>query len=254
MLVIKLLKLLKNKKNSASKESTSSNNGSFPSDGKDNYNSSDSIRNTVRQTLVLDVFLPLVSYYILRSLHFSSVISLILSGIFPAFRVLFLGFKQRSIDALGILVLVGIVSGSLLGLITGSAKLVLIDGVLPTAVIGFTCLVSLFFKAPLMYYFALEFRGGKESVAGKELIGFLQYKSFKDTMRLITLVWGIALVLEAGIQIWIILNFSISVAKTTSNIMPIAFIAILFVWTYTMAKSKQSNRQNQPAEQNIKLI
>ena len=223
----------------------------LPSQAGENSLISKSMKSSFRQTLIMDVLLPLVSYYLLRHLRYSTVDSLILSGIFPAIRILYMGFKQKNIDALGILVLFGIVSGALLGLTTGSAKIVLVDGVLPTAVVGILSLGSLYFKEPFMYYFALEARGGKNSPEGREFESLLRTDSFLCTMRLITLVWGIGLILEATLQVWVILKFSIIVAKTTSNIMPLIFIAVLFAWTLNLAKARHGEFFTSEAQPSI---
>jgi len=51
--------------------------------------------------------------------------------------------RGRRIDAVGVLVLAGIAVGTLLGLLSGNARLVLVEGSVPTAVLGVVCLGSL---------------------------------------------------------------------------------------------------------------
>jgi hypothetical protein len=67
----------------------------------------------------------------------------VLSGVLPAFGVA-LGFlRNRRLDAVGALVLAGIAVGTVLGLATHNARLILVEGSIPTALFGLVCLGSL---------------------------------------------------------------------------------------------------------------
>ena len=55
--------------------------------------------------------------------------------------------RHRRIDAIGALVLLGIAVGTILGLASGSAKLVLVEGSVPTGIFGLVCLGSLWAPA-----------------------------------------------------------------------------------------------------------
>lgn len=63
------------------------------------------------------------------------------------------------LDAIGALVLMGIVVGTVAGLLSGSAHVVPLDGTIPTAVFGAACLGSLWSRRPLMFRFAVELIG-----------------------------------------------------------------------------------------------
>lgn len=56
-----------------------------------------------------------------------------LSGVFPALGVLLTVARHRRLDAIGALVLLGILVGTVLGLASGNARLVLIEGSAGTA-------------------------------------------------------------------------------------------------------------------------
>jgi hypothetical protein len=58
------------------------------------------------------------------------VLALVLSGVLPVFGIALGIVRNRRLDAIGILVLVGTVVGTA----SGSAHLVLLDGTVPTAV------------------------------------------------------------------------------------------------------------------------
>jgi hypothetical protein len=114
---------------------------------------------SLAQIAVFDIAGPLVAYSLLRSAGASAVTSLVLSGVFPAFGVALTVARHRRLDVIGVLVLSGILVGTVLGLVSGNARLVLLEGSVPTAVFAVVCLGSLWSKRPLMFRFALEFIG-----------------------------------------------------------------------------------------------
>jgi hypothetical protein len=67
--------------------------------------------------------------------------------------------RDRRVDVVGVLVLLGIAVGTGLGLASGNARLVLLEGSVPTVVFGAVCLGSLWTRRPLMYRFAVDFIG-----------------------------------------------------------------------------------------------
>src|ERR1700742_1976228 len=109
---------------------------------------------------VFDIAGPLLAYTVLRSAGLSAVLALVLSGIFPALGVIINLARRRRADSIGLLVLAGIVAGSIVGLVSGNARLVLVEGSVPTAVFGLLCLGSLWTSRPLIYRLTLELIGG----------------------------------------------------------------------------------------------
>jgi hypothetical protein len=112
--------------------------------------------------------------YSLHSAGLSSVAALILSGVLPAFGIALGVVRRRRFDAIGILVLIGSLVGSAVGLASGSAHLVLLDGTVPTAVSGVVCVGSLWSKRPMIYRFALEAMG-PDSPKGRDFADRWRY-------------------------------------------------------------------------------
>jgi hypothetical protein len=192
---------------------------------------------------VFDIGGPLVLYSVLRSHGFSAVTALVLSGIFPAFGVLVSYLRDRRLDAVGALVLVGIAVGTILGLASGSARLVLLEGSVPTAVFGVVCLVSLRSTRPMIYRFALEFKGA-DTPGGQEFERlWAQFEGFRHVFRLITLVWGLGFLLEALARIAIVEETSTGAALAISKVMPFVVAGILSAWTF--AYGQMSRRRGE---------
>src|SRR5579863_2983712 len=108
---------------------------------------------------IFDIGGPLLAYNLLRANGFSPVAALVLSGVLPAAGVIIGIVRRRRVDAVGVLVLAGIVVGAILGLVSRNPRLVLDEGSVGTAVFGLLCLGSLASAKPLMYRMALEFIG-----------------------------------------------------------------------------------------------
>lgn len=181
---------------------------------------------------VFDIGGPLVVYGLLRSAGMSAVTALVASGVFPAFGV-FTGIVRRHrLDVIGVLVLAGIATGTVLGLTTHNARLVLMEGSVPTGVIGLVGLGSLWARRPLMYYFALQFIG-PDTVRGRGFAALWRYPGFRRAFRVITAVWGVVLLAEAGTRIFIAATMPAGTALVVSRVMPYAVAAVMTAWTIT---------------------
>jgi tryptophan-rich sensory protein len=178
---------------------------------------------------LFDIAGPLVAYSMLRSAGQSQVSALILSGAFPALGIVAGVIRRRRVDAIGVLVLAGIAVGSVLGLLSGNPRLVLVEGSVPTAVFGVLCLGSLRAQRPLIYRFALEFMGA-DTQKGRDFESLWRYPEFRHIFRLYTVVWGMVYLAEAAARIIIVETTSTSTALAVSKVMPYAVAAALVAW------------------------
>jgi hypothetical protein len=185
---------------------------------------------TIAKILILDVAAPLATYSLLRSAGMTTVTALVLSGVVPALGVIAGIIRHHRLDVVGALVLAGIVVGTVLGLVTHSPRLVLMEGSVPTAVLGVAFLGSLCTRRPLMFSFALEFIG-PDTPNGREMTGLWQYEAYRRIFRLFTIVWGVGFLLEAAFRVVIIYGTSTGTALASSKVTPFVWVAGLFAWT-----------------------
>jgi len=188
---------------------------------------------------VFDLAGPLVAYSLLRSAGQSAVTALILSGAFPALGVVVGLIRHRRADTIGVLVLAGIALGTVLGLLSGDPRLVLVEGSVPAAVFGFLCLGSLWARRPLIYRFAIEFIGA-DTAKGREFESLWQYAGFRHAFRLYTVVWGVAYLAEAAARVIIVETTSTGTALTVSKVMPYVVGAAIIAWM--IAHGRQARR------------
>jgi hypothetical protein len=191
---------------------------------------------------VFDVAGPLGVYYAARSAGLSTIVALVVSGVLPAIRVAATVVRHRRLDAIGAMVLSGIVLGTVVGLASGSARLYLLDGIVPTVVLGLACLVSLLAYRPIMFRFALETMG-EDSPRGRAFAGMWSHAPFRRIFRIITVVWGLVFLAESALQAMVVETSSINTAKQTSNLLPVAVVVLTFAWTRAYGRRAQQRGQ-----------
>lgn len=128
---------------------------------RSNTNPQDTNRNQAKslaRMVAFDIAAPLATFHLLRADGLSSVVAMVLCGVFPFWVSLGL-VRSRRLDAVGGLVLAGIVAGVIVGLASGNARLVVIEGSVPTGVFGLYTLGSLFSRRPMMFRFPLKAMG-----------------------------------------------------------------------------------------------
>ena len=125
--------------------------------------------------------------------------------------------------------LAGIAVGTALGLLSGNARLVLVEGSVPTAVFGLLCLFSLRSRRPLIFRFAQEFMGA-DTPRGRDFDGLWQYDRFRHAFWLFTVVWGVTYLAEAAARIVIVETTSTGTALLVSKVMPYAVGGVLAAW------------------------
>lgn len=196
--------------------------------------------------VIFDIAGPLVAYKVLRSHGMTAVSALLLSGAFPALGVTIGAIRHRRVDAVGVLVLAGIVVGTVTGLVSHSARLLLVEGSVPTAVFGLVCLGSLWARYPLMFSFAKEFIG-PDTAKGQEMTRLWRYDGYRRVFRVITIVWGVAFLIEAALRVVIIYNTSTGTALALSKVTPFVFLAIMLTWTLAYGRLRRKKGERMAA-------
>lgn len=180
---------------------------------------------------VFDIGAPLAAYNLIRSAGLSAVTALVLSGVFPAVGLAARAIMHRRVDAVGAVVLAGILAGTAVGLTTHNPRLVLLEGSVPTAVFGLACLGSLRARRPLMFSIALEFNG-PDTAKGREFTSLWRHEEFRRLFRVITAVWGVSFLAEAALRVVIVYSTSTSTALGLSKVTPFIWAGVMSAWTF----------------------
>lgn len=194
---------------------------------------STSDRMATARILGLDIVGPLLLYRICRSAGLPTVWSLVISGCSPGIGVVIDYLRWRTLEVVGALVLTGITFTVILALISGSAKAVLLESAATTAGFGSLCFLSLLSRRPLMFYFAQAFRGGRHSDEGVGMdAAYDVYPQARHYFRTITVVWGIANLIQAAVLAVVVQLVSTGLALVFNKTVPWIMFAVLFAWTY----------------------
>jgi hypothetical protein len=201
---------------------------------------------------IFDIAAPLAAYYLLRSAGLTAVEALLVSGVFPAVGTGIKAIRNHRPDVIGVLVLAGILVGTVLGLVSHSARLLLVEGSVPTGVFGIACLVSLRAPRPLMFTFALEFIG-HDTNRGREMIQLWEYEGYRHVFRIITAVWGCGFLFEAALRVLVVYNTSAGTALALSKVTPFLFVAIFSAWTFSYGTYQKRKGERMAAAAGVTL-
>ena len=192
--------------------------------------------------IVFDLGGPLLVYTLLRSAGLSTVAALVISGILPALGIAIGAVVDRRLDIIGVVVLAGLVVGTVAGLVSHNARLYLVEGAVPSLVFALACLGSLRSAKPLIYRFAVELLG-PGTAKGREVIAAWQYPGFRRAFRVITAVWGVAYLIEVAARLVVVETTSTGIALLFSKLIPYIFAFALSGWTLSYGEHEKKKAE-----------
>jgi hypothetical protein len=196
----------------------------------------------IAMMLVFDLGGPLLTFSLLRSDGMSTVSALIISGILPALGIAISAMVDRRLDIIGVVVLAGLVVGTVLGLVSHNARLYLLEGAVPSLVFALACLISLRASKPLIYRFAVELIG-PDTAKGRDVTGAWQYPGFRRAFQVITAAWGVAYLIEVAARLVVIEITSTEIALLFSKLVPYLCAIILSVWTLVYGEHEKKKAE-----------
>jgi hypothetical protein len=181
--------------------------------------------------LVLDGLLPLLIYLVLRPRFApTSVVPLAAAVLFPLLGNVVNLVRHRRLDTFGILVLLSLGASLSVLLLGGNQRLLLITRQLVMPVMGLSCLVSLTLPKPLVFSMVRQFLTGDDPQPGRKFDTLWQYPYVRSASRLMTLVWGMAMVGEFVLRIILVLTLSVVQVLAISSVLMMAVGLGLGAW------------------------
>ncbi|NGQ95089.1 hypothetical protein G3578_07900 [Brevibacillus sp. SYP-B805] len=181
-------------------------------------------------TLMINGALPLAVYHLLLE-HMTGIAALSVATCIPLIDNLYHLLKNRRLDVFASFMLAGFLFSLGAVALGGNERFILLRESYVTALLGLIFLGSLFFRRPLIYYFALRFTVGNHPKNVSQFESNWQYPYFRFVVRLMTFVWGIALVGEAVLRSILVFQLSVSEFLVVSNFVTYGFIGAAIVWT-----------------------
>ena len=183
-------------------------------------------------TLVLDVPLPILVFFVLTSHGVSKLLALVAGGAFPALNVGRTWVGSRKIQPLGVIVITFLAIGTAASLISGSVFVALVKDFILTGTFGLLCLGSLLGPgSPLMFYLLRQFIAGDDPGRLQWWEGLWQHPRFRAAQSLVTAVWGLAYVVEAIIGTALAWSLPPAQVVILSPILALGVLAALAAWT-----------------------
>ena len=192
--------------------------------------------------LVFDLGGPLLAYSLLRSAGMSAVAALVISGVLPALGIVIGALADRRLDVIGVVVLAGLLVGTLLGLTSHNARLYLLEGSVPSAVFALGCLFSLRLRRPLIFRLAVEILG-PDTRKGRDVTAAWRYPGFRRAFRMLTVAWGAGYLAEAAIRVAVVTTTSTGIALVCSKLIPYVFAVALSAWTLVYGEHEKTKAE-----------
>jgi hypothetical protein len=152
--------------------------------------------------LLLDLAVPLGSYYILRGAGAGLVMSLALSSVLPAVRTVAGVIRDRSVNGLAALIVAVNMVSIAVSFWSGDPRVMLAKDGVVTSTIGIAILISAFGRRPLMTAGMRPFlvKGDTAKDAAFERL-LATSARFRRLERRFSLVWGGALIAECAARV-----------------------------------------------------
>ncbi|NHC38855.1 hypothetical protein G6549_02675 [Bacillus sp. MM2020_1] len=185
---------------------------------------------TIVLSLVINGAIPVIVYNFLVD-HYSSFVSLLIATLIPLGDNLFHVVKYRKADAFGLFMLTGFVLSLLAFVLGGNERLILLRESMVTGLLGLIFIASLFFAKPLIYHFAIRFSSNDEAEKKGQFEKNWEVPYFRFVLRMITAIWGLALLGEAIVKIILVYELSISAFLAVSQLIFYGVIGVAILFT-----------------------
>ncbi|HXM05976.1 MAG TPA: VC0807 family protein, partial [Candidatus Acidoferrum sp.] len=165
------------------------------------------------RTLGVSLVIPLIVIQVLLHLGVTPLIALAAAAMFPLAETIYEAVSVKRVGLIAIVSLVGLVAGFGLSFATGNAIFALLKDSLLTGVFGLLFLGSLLTSRPLIYRLNLDLAGtNPAALAAAEALW--ERPAARRSFQLITIVWGLGLLLDAVARVVAVTTLPIASATS----------------------------------------
>ncbi|MFC9741435.1 VC0807 family protein [Streptomyces noursei] len=190
------------------------------------------LRRRLAAQLLFELALPLGSYYGLRAVGVGQWLSMVAGGLLLLPWIVYGVVRQRRVEAMAVFTLSLVVVGTLLSLISGSPRVLLVRDSWLTAAIGIWVLGTLLTRRP---FIMTASRGIVIAKVGEA--GLVEWEArwdaeptFRHHLRLVTAVWGAVFLLDAVVRVVLAYTIPVDAFALTSTLLWLAMLGGLLTW------------------------
>lgn len=207
-----------------------------------------SLLRNLAPSLLLSAVLPFLLYQYLTAHQVSTVNALSATVVFPIAGIALGWVRTQRLDIIGVISLIFIVLGLLTSLISGNPRFFLIKESAFTGLFGLAFLGSLLLPRPLMFHLSRQFYSGGDPNRAARFEERWHDTAFRFGQRLMTVVWGCALISEALIRIGLVFIMPIPIFLVVSPVMGVMVIVGLSIWTMSYARRRVAAAQREAVQ------
>lgn len=189
------------------------------------------------RTLIVSVVMPLIAVQLLLRRGVPAVEALAIAAIFPAAEALLGLVRTRRADPIAVFSLLAIVVGVATSGLTGNPAFAVAKESLFTLVFGLVFLGSLLTPRPLIFRLGRRYSTGNDPAEMAAWDARWERPLFRRVLRVMTAVWGSALLLEAFARVVVAFTMPVATSTIVSPVLQVAILAALFVWTGAYARN-----------------
>jgi hypothetical protein len=197
-------------------------------------------------TLFYDVGLSVIAYFVAELLGASNYVSLLAGTVVSGLRVLWVALRQRRLDPFALFLLALFGAGLAVSFATGDARFILAKDAAGSCTAGLVFLGSCIIKRPVAYYAAQRFARSAGSAQHDEFQATAQSGLMRARWYRVSLVWGIALLLDVSLRVAAIYLLPIRLAANLSQVLMVTVYTLLMLWTIFSAKRQEPLPQDRP--------
>jgi intracellular septation protein A len=181
--------------------------------------------------MLLDVGLPLLAYYGLHAVGVSDYRALLAGSVVAGLRVAFVALRSRRLDGFAAFLMVLFAVGLALAFVTGDARFMLAKDSIGTAVTGLIFLGTCVVGRPMMFHAAQRFSATTSEKRAWWNTKWQTSAGFRRGFRVMSMVWGVGLLVEAAVRIPLIYVLPVPVMVGLSTLLQVAAFTLLMAWS-----------------------
>lgn len=187
------------------------------------------LRRRLAAQLLFELVLPLGAYYGLRGAGIGQYLAMAVGGLLVLPWIVYGVVRQRRVEVVAVFTLTLVVAGTLLTLVTGSPRVLMVRDSWLTATLGLWVLATLLFRRPFMMTAS---RGIVIAKVGESGLAAWEARwdaepVFRRRLRLLTAVWGSGFLLDSALRVVLAYTIPVDAFPLVSTLLWLALLGVL---------------------------